>query len=254
MNRTTVGLPLLFCALFGLGCDGDKTGVQPSPPITSDASAPPLAAPRRQAFHRNPFGDAFQSDNLMVDGDFELTGRNDQAPWLVFDPSKGQQTLDYDTGGHCRSGVRCATLAPPDALIGSFASPVELKMLVKLYAKLTSQHCKDLSILVMNIQSGDIDKSVNMVATAPAADGWCVYEGTADNLAYKAPVLYISTTNDATATIDEVSVLPLGETPVHGAPPPLGEVDAATRARASAAAAWIRGHRNYGRRVTRGPA
>ena len=67
----------------------------------------------------------------MVDGDFELTGRSDQAPWIVY--NQGQQTLNYDTGGRCRSGVRCAVIGKGDGLIGYLASPVTGNIQVRVY-------------------------------------------------------------------------------------------------------------------------
>lgn len=247
----------ILLLLFAAACADDKTGTQPSPPITVDASTPPPASGRRTVGHRNPFGDAFQADNLMVDGDFELTGRSDQAPWITFDPNQGQTTLNYDTGGRCRSGIRCATLAQPDVMIGYMASPLEGKMEVKLYAKVSSQRCADLQILAIDLETNAEDKSVNATSQAPAEDGWCVYAGEVDNLAFQQPVLYVSlgTKQDVTVTIDQVSVLPMGEASVHGALPPVTPVDAATQARVAKVAAWLRQHRKFGRggARTRGP-
>ena len=220
-----------------------------------DASTPPPAAGRRTVGHRNPFGDAFQSDNLMVDGDFELTGRTDQAPWTSYDPNQGPTTLNYDTGGHCRSGIRCATLAQPNVLVGYMASPLEGKMEVKLYAKVSSQKCADLQVFAVDFETGLEDKSVNPTSQAPAEDGWCLYAGEVDNLAFQQPVLYVSLGAEVTVTIDQVSVLPMGEASVHGALPPVTPVDAATEARIAKVAAWLRQHRKYGRggAKTRGP-
>jgi len=243
MRRALLLLPLALAA-----CADDKTGSQPSPPITVDASAPPPAGPRRTVGHRNPLGDAFQSDNLVLDGDFELTGRSDQAPWITFDPSQGQVTLNYDTGGHCRSGIRCATLAQPDALVGYFASPLTGKIDIKLYAKPSTQHCADLQVVAIDLMTNAEDAELLATSQAPAEDGWCLYAGEADNLAYEEPAIYVAlgSNKTLTATIDEVSALPVGEAPVHGAFPPLVPIDAATKARIDVASAWIRGHRKYG--------
>ena len=236
-----------FLALAAAACDSGPTGTQPQPPLTLEAGAPAPASPRRMVFHRNPFGDALQADNLMVDGDFELTGRTDQAPWFVYDPNQGQQTLNYDTGGHCRSGVRCGVLTAPQVMIGYMASPKLLDMNVRAYAKPSTGKCADVSILEFDFATGLAGKSTSPVDKSPGPDGWCVYEAVYPNLALEQPALYIElASSKMTATLDEVSVLPVGEAPVHGIVAPPKEVDDATKARVAAVAAWMRAHRRYG--------
>ena len=228
-------------------CDSDLTGSQPSPPFGLEAGSPAPAAPRRLVFHRNPLGDALQADNLMVDGDFELTGRSDQAPWLAFDPKQGQITLNYDTGGHCRSGVRCADFNGTDVLVGMMGTPMLTNVVVRAYAKPSSGKCVELRILPIDLSSNAVGGAIAATNPAPAADGWCFYEGQASNLPLAQPALYLEiTSSTTTVTVDEVSVLPVGETPVHGIAQPHPEIDAPTRARIATAVAWVRAHRKYG--------
>jgi hypothetical protein len=242
---------ILVVGALVAGCNGDKTGTQPNPPITFDGAAPAPAAPRRTVFHRNPFGDAFQADNLMVDGDFELTGRYDQAPWYAINANQySQDTLNYGTGGQCRSGIRCGALANPDVLLGYMASPLLENMVVRAYAKVSDDVCDEVKFLTIDVMTGITDKYVDPVSKTPAADGWCVYESQTDNQALQQPALYVtmSTQKKSTAFVDEVSVLPVSEAPVHGITQPPTPVDAATKARVSRVAAWLRAHRRYGER------
>ena len=236
----------LFSLLVLAACNSEQTVTPPDPPLTLDAGNPAPAGPRRMAFHRNPLGDVLQADNLMVDGDFELTGRNDQAPWIAFDPNQGQVTLTYDTGGHCRSGVRCAVIAPPQILVGYMGSPLLGSMHVRAYAKLTSGSCPDLAILAFDFSNDTTGKGVSATSKTPGADGWCVYESDVDNLALEQPGLYVQPTK-TTAILDDVTVLPQGEAPVHGITPPPATIDAETQARVKSVIAWVRAHRKYGR-------
>jgi hypothetical protein len=241
----------LLVLLLVCGCDNTTQSIQPLPPVTSEAGVPSPAAPRRTVGYRNPFGDALQSDNLMVDGDFELTGRTDQAPWIDY-AMQTQQVLNYDTGGRCRSGVRCAVMGTTDALIGFMSSPVVDTMVVRVYVLPDSGTCSDASVVAVDI-NGSATGGTVPPPSAPGPDGWCVFEGTSQNLAYDQPALYITMSSKAKSMqlhVDDATVLPASEVPVHG-------VRAMTRptdelmARANEATTWIRTHRRYGRPAER---
>lgn len=243
-----------LAALFVVGAIGcsEPTASQPLPPQTSDASVPAPVPPPRSAFHRNPFGDAFQSDNLFVDGDFELTGRTDQAPWIVF--NKAQATLNYDTGGRCRSGVRCAVIGVGDAIIGNMASPPVEDYEIQIYIRPDMPRCADAEVFTIDLANDATADSIQSLTTAPDVDGWCHFAGKAGNLAYQQPAVYISLSNSATSKtlhIDEASALPMSEVPVHGALPPMKHPDAIALARAQTAVDWIRSHRKFGRNAPR---
>ncbi|HEY1959568.1 MAG TPA: hypothetical protein VGH28_28355 [Polyangiaceae bacterium] len=236
---------LLFSLM--VACNADQTSAQPTPPLVLDAGNPAPAAPRRMAFHRSPFGDALQADNLMIDGDFELTGRTDQAPWITFDPTQGQVTLDYDTGGHCRSGIRCAVLAAPDVLVGYMGSPMLTNIHVRAYAKVSTGKCSDVDIFAIDLEDNTTGKSVTAPSKTPGPDGWCVYDGDVDDDPLQQPALYVQPAAKASVTLDDVTALPIGEAPVHGITPPPSEMDVATKARMKTTIAWLRAHRKYGR-------
>jgi hypothetical protein len=242
----------LLVISFLLACDSATQPAQPEPPVTSEAAAALPVPPTRTVGYRNPFGNALQADNLMVDGDFELTGRTDQAPWIVFNQS--QQVLNYDTGGRCRSGIRCAVIGTGDSLVGYMSSPALDSMSVRVYIQTDSGRCADATVVTVDLATNDTGNSIAAPA-APAGDGWCVFEGTAANLAFGQPVLLIMLAGNATAKlvhVDEATVLPASEAPIDG-------IKLTTRApndviaRANEVAAWLRAHRKLGRSTSPGP-
>lgn len=247
---TRFAIPIFVLTL--VACGKSEKVQPPTPPVTTDAGVPAPAAATRTVGYRSPFGDAFQSDNLMVDGDFELTGRTDQAPWTVYD--NGQQTLNYETGGHCRSGVRCAIIGPNDALIGYMASPATDDAEIRAYAKPDSGRCADMQIYEFDFVTNSTAGTAQPTTTSPGDDGWCFYTGKASNLAYEQPGLYIQIASNAqskTLIVDQVSVLPASQVPVHGVMPPFVAPSAEVRARIENASTYLRTHRKYGRDTKR---
>jgi hypothetical protein len=240
--------------LFALGCTSDEKASPPAPALTTEAGVPAPASPTRTVGHRNPFGDAFQSDNLMVDGDFELTGRTDgiQEPWFVYTTSP--QTLNFDTGGHCRSGIRCAVIVPNDILIGQMASPASENFVIRAYVKPESGHCADAQVFVFDVITSALSASALSTTQLPGDDGWCFFEGQSPALVYQQPALYIQITPNGkskTLVVDQVSVLPASKVPVHGIMMPPTQPSAELRKRIESVSTWIRTHRKYGRNVER---
>lgn len=233
-------------------CDDSPSAIQPLPAVTTEAGVPTPAAARRTVGHRNPFGDALQSDNLMADGDFELTGRSGQAPWTVYN-NQNQGTLNYDTGGHCRSGIRCGVIGVGDQLVGVIASPPNMDFIVRLYVLPDSGRCSDVDVLLVDLNSGSEAGSVPP-PSAPGPDGWCLFEGSIGNMAYESPRVFVSlsmTAKSKTARIDDATALPSIEVPIHGIQALRPVDDAAKRAQVEQVAAWIRAHVKYGRRAER---
>jgi hypothetical protein len=239
---------LALFAFAALGCSNEEPNTQPTPPLVTEAGVPQPASPRRTVGHRNPFGDVLQADNLVADGDFELTGRNDQAPWYAFD-SSGQITLNYDTGGHCRSGVRCAVIAPNQQLVGYMASPAQTDFVVRAYVKPDSGRCSDPLLVVIDLANQGTQSVVKSTTGSPGDDGWCLFMATATNLAYEQPMLYFEIQGQQTSSvvIDQVSVLPVDEVPAHNAPIHLPAPSADTMKRVAFVTDWIRRHRIAGR-------
>ena len=157
----------------------------------------------------------------MVDGDFELTGRSDQAPWIVFDPNQGQTTLNYDTGGRCRSGIRCATLVQPD-VARSATWPRRSKERSKCGStrRRAASGAPTLQILAIDLETNAEDKQRQR--DEPGARRRrlvCLRRARSTTSRTQQPVLYVSigTKHDVTrARSTKSSVLPMGEVSVHG--------------------------------------
>jgi hypothetical protein len=242
LARASLGL----VAALAIGCGG--TGDPPSPSWSPGSTTPQAVPPpfKRSVEQRNPFGNTPAETNLVADGDFELTGRQDQMPWLAFN-DKGQKTLDFDTGGHCRSGVRCVSLGAGDQMIGWLASPREGGIEVSLWAKPKSKLCGDVEMRVL-----DLDTQTDGVAIAPTApgvdrDGWCHLTGTAPNLANRAAVVYVAVKSGVSTTmlVDDVFAKPavLGNKTRAFA---VDKLDPTHAAHLRFFSTWLKTHRRFG--------
>jgi hypothetical protein len=222
--------------------------VPPPPPVAiEDAGGPPPPAIVRRVENRDPFGNTRIANNLVVDGDFELTGRSGQMPWRAF-TQEGPATLDYATGGQCRSGIRCAQVSKGEIVIGFMASPKVGGMTVSLWARPASGKCADLDVHAIDLDSETGAASVTSDAT-PDASGWCHFAGTVSNYAGRSPGLWLEPRAEATGSIvvDDVVVLP--SQPEKGTKLlAFVETSAALRARIKATSDWIRKNRQYGLR------
>ncbi|MEO7109402.1 MAG: hypothetical protein ABI183_03095 [Polyangiaceae bacterium] len=207
-----VALTSLAAALSGC----DEGTIPYFPPKTNDAGSLPTvdaAAPIRTVEVRNPFGDTNNPSNLMVDGDFELTGRSEQMPWITFTQS-GQSTLNYATGGKCKSGVRCASIASGTELVGYFSSPKTGTMNASLWARPDSGSCADVQVVALDLDNQQGSPSAQLTPAAPDANGWCLFTGSVPNMAEQQPVLYVSVSDamQGVALVDDGVVLPADST------------------------------------------
>jgi len=228
------------CTLVACSTDEPKPAL-PAPLPTVDP--PPAAGPIRTVGYRNPLGNTRVVDNLMVDGDFELTGRTGQMPWQAFDKN-GQATLTYDTGGRCRSGVRCGSFIKGQNLVGYFAVPDTGNVVVTLYGKPDTGKCSDLHAYVYDLAGIASASSLVQAAATPDATGWCTYSGVAKGLAKLEPVIYLDNVGGR-VLVDEAVALPAsGKLMLDAVQPP--PPDGATLARAHDIAEWIRRNRPYG--------
>lgn len=237
--RALVGM-VAVCTLVACGTDEPKPAL-PAPLPTVD---PPAAAgPIRTVGYRNPLGNTRVVDNLMVDGDFELTGRTGQMPWQAFDKN-GQATLSYDTGGRCRSGVRCGSITKGQNLVGYFAVPETGSVAVTIYGKPDTGKCTDLRAYVYDLTGTASSSSLVQTMPTPDATGWCTYSGVAKGLARLEPVIYLDDVGGR-VLVDEAVALPVSGKLMLDAviPPPM---DGATQVRARDIAEWIHRNRPYG--------
>jgi len=180
---------------------GDETElapleVSPDAAATDGASASFDAGPRiRSVELRNPFGNT-RTDNLLVDGDFELTGGQGQYGWRSFSP-QGEETLVRETGGLCRSGVTCGVLTSASDLIAFAAAPRDAQIEVGLWAKPSQPDCDLISVSVISCASLIITSLATVLpsSAAPDANGWCRYQGVAAKMDEQ-PCVYVRANSD----------------------------------------------------------
>jgi hypothetical protein len=246
-----LGLVALAAPALLVGCAKPAATTPPDAEdagIGADAEAPGPREVVRTVEQRSPFGNLDVPDNLLLDGDFEFTGRSGQMPWLAFG-GLGQGTLNFATGGLCRSGVRCAALAAGLEMIGWMASPKSGGMNVSLWAKPPSGNCADLRVFVTDIE-GEADGDGLRAQTAKANEGgWCRYEVDAANYAGKQPVLYVSTASSRVQgpiLVDDVVARALPATLKRTLALRPERMDAASKSRVRFIGDWIRTHRIYG--------
>jgi hypothetical protein len=181
-----------LAALGAVGCDGEgalsgaPTQVSDAGPLPTtqpgvDAGPPatPIGPRKRTVEARNPFGGP--GGNLMADGDFELsyTYVGAQAPWRGFNSAgTGEVGFDFETGGLCRSGLRCAVLRDGMVLLGiGAAAPQQKRVLASAAAKVPAgAACDVVSVYLIDCGSFGVVAELAPRADAPGADGWCSYE------------------------------------------------------------------------------
>ncbi|MEO8874618.1 MAG: hypothetical protein ABI461_03445 [Polyangiaceae bacterium] len=229
-------------AIFSVACDEGTIPVFPpktdAGTVTTDGGD---ASVVRTVETRNPLGDTANPTNLMVDGDFELTGRSEQMPWITFTNS-GQGTLDYATGGLCKSGVRCASLPTGTDLVGYFASPKAGTMVASIFAKPDTGNCNDVQITAIDLNDQATGGQTPLRSSSQDANGWCTYGATIPNMADKQPVLYISVAG-GTALIDDGVILP--STSINPITHSNVKMSSVMRERVRFIADWIRAHRRF---------
>jgi hypothetical protein len=161
---------------------------RPSSSNSSGGGAEPEPEPAvRQVFVRNPIG--LPIDNLLADGDFELSivpegEAGGQYGWIALRGNGGTAPLLAETGGLCRSGLRCGRLPAGRILFGrGTAAPYELPHKASIWVKAASwkprppaelaEPCKSLAdVYVLACDSFSVLATLRP-AELPSADGWC---------------------------------------------------------------------------------
>jgi hypothetical protein len=212
----------------------EPQGIAPPVPTQSiDSGVVPTDVVRTVSF-RNPFGDDLHPDNLMLDGDFELTGRSGQTPWTASNGNGGSLAITYETGGHCRSGVRCGYMPAGSILLGYAATPPAGKLYIRVWGKPEAEKCSDLSVVLFDSTTNQNAGTAVAQELVPDANGWCLYEGVLQSLPFHEPILFLRA-KDQGVTIDAVLALPTtGPKPLL-AGPPLSPADERLYARLSTA-------------------
>jgi hypothetical protein len=228
---------LALIALIALIACGkpEPEGIAPPVPTQEiDAGSSPATAVVRTVSYRNPFGDAVHPDNLMLDGDFEFTGRSGQTPWIAASGTGAPINIDYETGGRCRSGVRCARMQGGSILLGHVATPPAGKIYLRIWGKPDSGKCSELSVAFFDSTNNQSAGTAPAQTPAPDETGWCLYEAVLASLPLHEPLLYLKSKEQA-VTVDAAVALPTNGPKPLLAGPPLSKTDEALAGRIAAA-------------------
>jgi hypothetical protein len=179
-------LSLGTLALAGCSVDESLSPVSTAPTGTAlvdagpDAPAPlPEAGPwKRSILTRNPIGGP--SGNLLIDGDFEHSTVGQPGPqtgWRAFS-ADGSALLPVktETGGLCRTGLRCAVLEPKSLQLLRGTAARDTGVIASIWARLPpgSTSCKAVSPIL--IRMDDFATFTKLAGDkAPDAAGDCHY-------------------------------------------------------------------------------
>jgi hypothetical protein len=244
-----------------VGCS-ESTTVNPAPfaapqdatvPATDagDASAdldapaaPEAATARRQVLQRSPFGNLDQTGNLLFDGDFEWSVPGSQTPWNAFG-TLGAVDMVIETGGVCRSGLRCAVMDNTTDLLGEGIAATHAGLALSVWARVPAGDCAAVEIYTLSlmIMSVEMQTSIEADGAQPDGSGWCHYQGWIEPKDEAVGVYITASAIDdgQQVIIDDATLLAAdGLSPLslaHRAVPP------AVEARMIAAGEWLRRHR-----------
>lgn len=253
---------LTLAALLTAGCGADErlapVAVDAGAPKDAgdDAAPPPVpdaGTVKRTVMERNPFGGP--AGNQLADGDFEfstLSYAGAQTGWRAFTGDGSTPlVLATETGGLCRSGLRCAVLPSSTVLLIRGTSANGKANLASAWAKVPAgATCSMVRPILITCDTFAIGKQ--LLAKKADAEGWCHYTA-AINQSDLATCIYVDNTlpKDTTALLDNFV---LG--PDDGTVPLEAEFwvpDAETSARLAAIRDYEIAHMPFGRRPRRPP-
>jgi hypothetical protein len=148
----------------------------------ADAGLPPsvdAGTARRTVMLRSPFGGPVA--NHFADGDFELStsGGTGQYGARAFGVASGGGAVDFaiETGGLCRSGLRCAVFAPKTAfLLRGAAAAQEKGNLISFWARVPAgKPCSTVTGVMVSCDTLQTGHGVKATNPQPDAAGWCSY-------------------------------------------------------------------------------
>jgi hypothetical protein len=246
------------CSVLASAC-GDDAQLAPleRPPDAAvpdgASSALDAGAKVRSIEFRNPFGNASRADNLLVDGDFELTGGDGQYGWRSVS-SRGAETLARETGGLCRSGVACGVLTPAADLIAFGAAPRDAEIEISLWAKPPQADCHRILVSLISCSSLAIVSLASVLPSSdtPDATGWCRYRGLASPMDDQ-PCLYLRAETDSNdrVLIDEAFLGAAQVTPLRRLAATVPREDLLKRMQH--ALRWIHEHKQFGEPIAGSP-
>lgn len=191
------------------------------PPVDAGPDAP-SETPIRKVMTRNPLGAT--PTNLLADGDFELSVvSNGQAggqyAWNGFGSDNSRIAFVGETGGLCRSGLRCAHMKKGQLLLGrGTAAPDKAALDASIWIKPlgldadppSNEVCKNLAtVYLIRCDTGVIGMSLKS-ASEPDADGWCESSIEGANGSNLAVCMYLEMKSEA--LVDQATLSPSSKT------------------------------------------
>ena len=221
----TLLLALTAASLAISGCSVEEV-VSPAPndagivadagsDAEADAESPPLpdaGSAKRTVMTRSPFGGPVA--NHFADGDFELStsrGSGQYGSRAFSTAGGGEVDFAIETGGLCRTGLRCAIFAPKTALfLRGAAAPLGKGNLASFWAKVPAgKTCASVTAMMVTCDTLASGHTVKATSAQPDAAGWCSY-GSRLAPSPSALCLYIQNklTNDERALVDSAVLGP----------------------------------------------
>jgi hypothetical protein len=216
VKKLVTALAIAF-ALVACG-DGEKLSPLPVPGMDAGADGgdtPPPPAPdagtvKRAVLDRNPFGGP--SGNLLADGDFELSTVPHAGAQLGIraytSDGSGAVDLATETGGLCRSGLRCAVVQPATVLLLRGTAANGKGNVASGWVKVPAgSACNVVRPILITCDTFAVGKLLS--AKKPDADGWCHYTATLTEQD-QATCVYVDSTlpTGATALLDSFMLGP----------------------------------------------
>lgn len=216
----TRGFAVFAVAAALVGCANDE---KLSPLATTSGGAldagadaapspPPDAGPvKRTIMTRSPFGGP--AGNLLVDGDFELSSDGQagaQIGWYAYDATGDNRiNLATETGGLCRSGLRCAILESGAVLYARGAAAEHKGNVASMWAKVPDDaKCYVIRPIVISCIGSVVYKQL-LADKKSESGGWCHYSAALPEKT-SATCLYVDSTLKAgtTALLDSAMLGP----------------------------------------------
>lgn len=219
-----------------------------SPPDAGPTGgAPPDGPPVREVYMRNPLGGPAQ--NLLADGDFELSIVPSQAAggqygWIALTASGAPVAMSSETGGLCRTGLRCGRVPAGNVLFGrGTAAPNMAGHHASIWFKplgetSAAKPCDVGNVYVLGCDTFDVKKALR-AADAPDAQGFCEYS--ADLGGSPLSLCMYAEISGVDVLADSATLLPLPEGTLAPKPSPVALLPE-TRARIAIVRDFVRSH------------
>jgi hypothetical protein len=209
MKPLSAALSSVLLAGTTFGCISEG----PPNPVPVDTAEIPDAVPtgdaRRAVERRSPLGAT--TGNLLVDGDFELSiileGTGAQSGWLAF---SGSNYLRGETGGLCRSGLRCGWLDPGVLLFGQGAAAKDSGMIATVWVRPNEgRPCNAVTASLLRCNSFQSAARLMPETELPGSDGWCLLRGRASQQSSAVCMLIEgNSVLPESALIDDAAIVP----------------------------------------------